>query len=189
VSVAFLAGGSRTAHAQGTTEEWPAMTEQSGRALAAVVVAPGAGASRRVLGELVTVRVLADQTGGAYSLLEVRTAPGGGAPPHRQLYEDEAWFVLEGTYVLALGRERIELGPGGYAFVPRGTLHAYRNAGATPARMLVLLSPGGVQERFVAEVGASPGAPAPMPAADLAAAAVAGEKYGLEFLPEPGAPA
>src|SRR5687768_3591473 len=38
VSVAFLAGGSRTAHAHGATEEWPAMTEQNGRALAAVVV-------------------------------------------------------------------------------------------------------------------------------------------------------
>jgi quercetin dioxygenase-like cupin family protein len=165
------------------------MTEQNGRALAAVVVAPEAGETRRVLGELVMVKVLADQTGGAYSLLEVRSDPGAGAPPHRQLYEDEAWFVLEGTYVLTVGSERTELLPGGYAFVPRGAVHAYRNAGATLARMLVLLSPGGIQERFVAEVGASVGEPAPMPAADLARAAVAGEKYGLEFLPEPREPA
>jgi mannose-6-phosphate isomerase-like protein (cupin superfamily) len=165
------------------------MIEQNGRAPAAVVVVPAAGETRRVLGELVTVKVLADQTGGAYTLLEVQSEPGAGAPPHRQLYEDEAWFVLEGTYVLAIGSEQVELGSGGYAFVPRGTVHARRNSGGAPARLLVIISPGGIQERFVAEVGASVGEPATMRAADLVRAAVAGEKYGLEFLPEPGEPA
>jgi quercetin dioxygenase-like cupin family protein len=162
------------------------MTEQNGRALAAVVIAPEAGETRRVLGELVTVKVLADQTGGAYSLLEVRTDPGAGAAPHRQLYEDEAWFVLEGTYVLTVGGERTALGPGGYAFVPRGTVHAHRNGGGAPARLLVLMSPGGIQERFVAEVGEPVGAPARARDVDLVRAAAAGEKYGLEFLPETG---
>jgi hypothetical protein len=43
-----------------------------------------------VLGELVTYKVTAEQTGGAYSLFEVVTWPGGGPPPHIQHQETSA---------------------------------------------------------------------------------------------------
>ena len=54
-------------------------------------VAPGEGSkSLRVFGELVTYKITSDRTGGAYSLFEVVTEPGGGQPAHVQHREEEA---------------------------------------------------------------------------------------------------
>ena len=147
----------------------------------------GTGRTFRVLGDLVTVKATAASTGGAYALCEARTAPGQGMPRHVRRYDDEAYFVLEGTYVLQIGHETIALGPGGHAFAPRGTPQAYTNAGAGPARMLILVSPGDIHERFVADVGepvADPAA-APVPAtpATLGRLLAAAPKYGIEVLP------
>ena len=50
----------------------------------------GEGRSLWVLGELVTLKVAAEQTGGAYSLFEVVAQPQG-RPPHVQHREDECF--------------------------------------------------------------------------------------------------
>ena len=148
-------------------------------------LAPEAGATMLVFGERVTLKAAAADTRGAYALFEVRTAPGQGIPAHRQRYEDEALFVLEGAYIVQIGERTIELGPGGYAFVPRETTHAYTNSATGPARLLVLVSPGGIHEQFLAEVGALVAAePGVQP--DIGRIASAAEKYGVEFLPPSG---
>ena len=147
-------------------------------------VAPGAGETYHVLGDRVTCKALAAETGGAYTLLELHTAPGGGSAPHIQRHEDEAFFVLEGTYSALIGDERVELGPGSYVFVPRGTVHALTNSGDIPARMLSMITPGGNFEQFLAEIGEriddpltfSPGLP---PSETRLARAAA--NYGVEF--------
>ncbi len=150
----------------------------------------GAGRTFRVLGDLVTIKAVAHQTGGAYALFEVRTVPGQGPPPHARRYDDATFFILEGACALAIGDQAVELGPGGYAFVPRGTVHAYTNVGTGPARLLILASPGGIYEEFVADVGeliADP-ATAALPASppDLGRALAAAPKYGIEFAAPPG---
>lgn len=84
-------------------------------------------------------------------------------PPHLQRLDDETLFVLEGTDAFGIAGRRVEYGPRGYAFVPRGTPHAYVNVGSGPARLPILVSPGGVQEQFLAEVGEPGTDPATMP--------------------------
>lgn len=153
-------------------------------------VAPGAGEIYHVLGDQVTCKALAAETGGAYSLFERRTEPGMGSAPHTQEQEDEAFFVLEGTYRALIGAEQVDLGPGSYVFVPRGTVHAITNVGDTPARMLIMITPGGNYEQFIAEIGEriddlltfSPGLPP-----SEARVALAGAKYGIEFHATPRA--
>jgi hypothetical protein len=44
-------------------------------------IPPGEGRSLWVLGEIVTYKVTSARTGGAYSLFEVNTHPGGGILP------------------------------------------------------------------------------------------------------------
>lgn len=147
-------------------------------------VAPGAGEVYHVLGDQVTCKAPATETGGAYSLFECRTEPGMGSTPHTQQYEDEAFFVLEGTYRALIGDEQVDLGPGSYVFVPRGTVHALTNSGDTPARMLIMITPGGNYEQFIAEIGEriddplafSPGLPP-----SETSVVLAGAKYGIEF--------
>ena len=150
-------------------------------------VAPRVGETYQVLGERVTFKALAADTAGGYTLFELHTAPGAGSTPHVQRHEDEAFFVLEGTYSALIGDERVELGPGSYVFVPRGTVHALTNIGTGVARMLIMVTPGGSHERFLTEIGEliedpsryTPGLPISDSQIALAAA-----QCGVEFFAE-----
>src|SRR5262249_21389991 len=62
-------------------------------------------------------------------------------------------YVLEGSYVFRIGDETVVLETGDLAFVRRGTPHAYWNIQPLPVRMLVLVTPGGIHERFLASIG------------------------------------
>jgi quercetin dioxygenase-like cupin family protein len=149
--------------------------------VAARAVGAGEGTTVAVLGDRVTIKALADETGGAYSLFETETAPGAGTPPHLQRHEEESFYVLAGTYAFRLGDETRELGPGGYAFVPRGTVHAFTNTGEAPARMLILVTPGGIHERFFLEMGELAADPTAEP--DIARIVSIATAYGIEILP------
>ena len=136
----------------------------------------------RVLCEVVTCKVTAEQTGGAYSLFEVVSPPGGVPHPHIQHWEDECLYVIEGVFEFVEGAEAFLAGPGSVVYVPKGNLHAYRNAGEAAGRLLIAQTPGGLHERFFDEVGevtaggaAANDAPCP---ADLAVTAA---KYGIEM--------
>ena len=117
-------------------------------------VPPGEGTrSLWVFGEIVTYKVTSYRTGGAYSLFEVETPLGGGPPPHLQHREDEAFWVLEGEYEFLDRGHAVKAGAGSLVYVPRGTLHAHKNVGNGPGRMLVSQTPGGLHEGFYEEVG------------------------------------
>jgi mannose-6-phosphate isomerase-like protein (cupin superfamily) len=115
---------------------------------------PGDGRSLRVLGEVLTYKITSERTGGAYSLFEVVSEPGGGPPPHVQHREDETFYVLEGEYEFLDDDGRIiRVGKGSLVYVPKGTLHTYKNIDDKPGRMLVSQTPGGLHERFFEEIG------------------------------------
>ena len=104
------------------------------------------------VGRLVTARVVAERTGGAYSLFEVEVGPGGGEVAHIQHRDDECLYVLEGRFGFVVEGAETEAGPGMHLYVPKGVLHAYRNLGAKTGRLLALHTPGGSHERFLREV-------------------------------------
>ena len=145
-------------------------------------IAPGEGRSLRVFREIVTCKVTAEQTGGAYSLFEVVSPPGGVPRPHVQHLEDECLYVVEGVFEFVEGGRTFLAGPGSVVYVPKGSLHAYRNAGEDAGRLLVTQTPGGVHERFFEEVGVpvAEGA-ATRDALDPAGLAAAAAKYGIEM--------
>jgi mannose-6-phosphate isomerase-like protein (cupin superfamily) len=116
-------------------------------------IRPGDGRSLRVLGEVVTYKITSERTGGAYSLFEVVSEPGGGSPPHVQHREDEAFYVLEGEYEFFSGEGIIRAGAGSLLCVPRGALHTHKNVGEDVGRLLATQTPGGLYERFFDEVG------------------------------------
>jgi quercetin dioxygenase-like cupin family protein len=140
---------------------------------------PGEGKQLTLITDAVTVKAETADTGGAFALYETETPPAGGCPPHVQRYDDEAFFVIEGRYSVLVGEDQIELGPGGYVFIPRGTVHAFTNPGSEPARMLVFVTPGGIHEQFVDEAsdraGRAPWEP------DMARVLAVAPKYGVEF--------
>ena len=159
------------------------------RTLAPRLVAAHDGPTYRVARDLVTFKATGEDTGDAYALFESRTPPGMGMPPHRQRYEDEALYVLESAYTLRIGDRRQRLQPDDYAFMPRGTVHAFTNTGSSPARMLIMLSPGGIHEQFFAEAGELIADPAtsltPAAVPDMQRLIEIAAKYAIEILSLP----
>ncbi|HEX5720138.1 MAG TPA: cupin domain-containing protein [Thermoanaerobaculia bacterium] len=121
---------------------------------AVAYVPPGEGArSLWVFGELVMYKTRGEQTGGAYSLFEIASPPGGGPPPHIQHREDESFYLLEGEYEFLVEGRSFRVDAGSLIYVPRGTLHAHKNVGEETGRLLLSQTPGGLHERFFEEIG------------------------------------
>jgi quercetin dioxygenase-like cupin family protein len=129
------------------------------------------------LGALVCVKATSEQTGGVFNLFEVSCPPGFATPLHIHYAEDVAVYVLEGALTFFWGSEKMEAVAGSYFFQPRGTPHGFRVEGGTPARILYMTFPAGL-DRFVIEQELP--APNPEPETDAA-------RYKIEILgPLPG---
>jgi quercetin dioxygenase-like cupin family protein len=92
--------------------------------------------------ELRRFLVGAVETGGTYAAFEESVRPGDPGRAHIHHGGDEAFFVLEGEFSFLLGDRTIRATPGAFIFVPRGTVHGFRNEGERPARFLAIVSPG-----------------------------------------------
>lgn len=105
----------------------------------------------------VWVKTTGAQTDGRLAQVEIDDPYGTAPPMHVHDNEDETFYVLDGEVTVFAGEERVELRAGDYAFVPRGTSHAYL-VGSERARMLVTFSPAGFEEFFL-EIGVAGEAP------------------------------
>ena len=146
-------------------------------------VAAGEGERVWIVGDTMTFKATADQTGGSMAAVEALAAPGGGPPLHIHRDEDEMWYVIDGEFEILAGEETLRLGAGGFAFVPRGTLHRFENVSDTPSRVLIVFTPGGFDGFFFeAGVPAVDGEAAPPVGADeIQRTRAAAPRYGLEL--------
>jgi mannose-6-phosphate isomerase-like protein (cupin superfamily) len=90
------------------------------------VVPPGEG--RLIdLGDF-EMRIKADarSTGGLVSVLEATEPPGFGPPVHVHDDAAEAFYVLEGEYVMSLDGEECRCPAGSFIFIPIGVPHGFR---------------------------------------------------------------
>ncbi len=145
-------------------------------------LAGGEGERIWIVGDTMTLKATGGSTEGSFVLLENLTAPGGGPPPHVHTREDEFWYVLDGTFEIRIADEVHAVGPGGFAYAPRGTVHNFRNTADTPSRILVGFTPGGM-EGFFRESGRPATDDGPAPAVDedeIARTMAAAPKYGVE---------
>ncbi len=142
------------------------MTERPGEhAPASHRLEPGGGLALWVLGSLYTFKARGRETNGAYAIVEATVFAGQGPPPHIHHAEDECFYVLEGEFSFRYDDQTLEGGPGMFLRVPRGVLHTFRNIGDSPARVLLIVSPAGLDE-FWEAVGlpAGDGVTPPTPA-------------------------
>jgi mannose-6-phosphate isomerase-like protein (cupin superfamily) len=119
----------------------------------AVGVYPDGGRSIWLLGMLITFKAVSEDTGGEYSLYEATIPPQHGAPPHIHHRETEAFYVLEGEFEIIKGERTVRLGRGDYVHAPRGVVHGFTNVGQGPARYLGIVTPGGLHEQLLANLG------------------------------------
>ncbi len=114
-------------------------------------VEPGAGESVSLYGVRFTYKVLAEDSGGALSVVESEIRPRTLVKPHMHSREDEFTVVIAGRIGVRLGDDEFEAGPGTYLVKPRGVPHAIWNRGTEPATIVEILSPAGF-ERYFSEV-------------------------------------
>jgi mannose-6-phosphate isomerase-like protein (cupin superfamily) len=99
------------------------------------VIGPGEG--RFIdLGEFgMTLKAGADETGGVVSVLQADEPPGFGPPIHVHHDAAEAFYVLEGEYVMYLEDREFACPAGSFIFIPQGARHGFR-VGSVPSRKL-----------------------------------------------------
>jgi mannose-6-phosphate isomerase-like protein (cupin superfamily) len=82
----------------------------------------------------------------AFVVAEWRDAGGPAGPPrliaplHLHHRDDEAWYVLEGTLCVLVGKDQVEASAGSAVFVPRRTAHTYWNPGPGSVRYLLIMT-------------------------------------------------
>jgi mannose-6-phosphate isomerase-like protein (cupin superfamily) len=101
----------------------------------AFVVAPGEGRSIDLGAFGMTVKASSGDTDGLFSLLEAEEPPGFGPPLHIHHDAAEAFYVLEGEYVMYLADREVSCPAGSFVFIPAGMVHGFR-VGAAPGRKL-----------------------------------------------------
>jgi mannose-6-phosphate isomerase-like protein (cupin superfamily) len=105
-----------------------------------------------VLGDHYSFKISSQETAGSLAVIEVTSFPKNGPPPHIHHHEDEAFYILEGTFSVLLGGRSFEVSAGDFVHVPKDTLHTYKNIGSGRGRFLVILTPGGF-ENLWREIG------------------------------------
>ena len=137
------------------------------------------------LGELLTMYATAQQTGGAFSLMEERLPRGAEPPPHVHHREDESFFLLDGELTVRVGDETFSARPGSFVYCPRDVPHLL-TVESDEVRMLTLCTPGGVEQLFV-ELG-EPATTRTLPPdgdePDVDRVVTLAAHYGAEVLPE-----
>jgi quercetin dioxygenase-like cupin family protein len=112
------------------------------------ITLPGEGKVLSAFGDEVTVLLSSTQTGGAFTMVQIVTPPGGGPPPHYHNNEDEWFFVQQGRVEFFIEGAWQEVPAGTAAFMPRGSIHTFRNVGETPLHMMVHVAPAGFEVFF-----------------------------------------
>lgn len=91
----------------------------------------------------------ADETDGLLSLLEVTIPPRTLIKPHMHTREDEFSLLLSGSIGVRTGADTVEAVPAGsWLIKPRNVPHAMWNVSDEPARVLEVVTPGGLERYF-----------------------------------------
>jgi mannose-6-phosphate isomerase-like protein (cupin superfamily) len=138
------------------------MTSMSSTSTPPVVCQAGEGSHVLQMRACVTVKLPASRAhNGCVSAAEFAMPAQFGPPLHVHRAEDELLQILDGTVRIVCGDTDVVLGPGGFAYLPRGVPHTFWVQGDQPARMLAIFTPGGVEEMFVESGVASDSAQLP----------------------------
>ena len=102
---------------------------------------------------------------------------GLGPPPHKHDW-DEAYYVLGGEVDFEIDGQLVRSKTGDFNYLPRNTVHGFKGASSSPARVLIFAAPAHASEFFEDvnnEIRALP--------QDLAKMPEIGRRHGIHFIP------
>lgn len=101
-----------------------------------------------MVGSAFTFLATGEQTGGKYALIEAFIPTGVGPPLHHHDNEDESFFMLDGALTITIDGEELHIQRGDFVQLPKGSVHTFRNVRQQPAKVLIILSPAGLEKFF-----------------------------------------
>ena len=137
-----------------------------------------------IAGSTHTILLDSEATQGRLTLLRTEFRRGAASPVHVHDREDETLYVLSGSAVAWVGRDRWELTAGDTVFMPRGVAHTYLIT-SDVCEMVTACTPGGIEE-FFRSAGWDLSRPRPADwEVDLAGLTPLGEQLGQHVLGPP----
>ncbi len=150
------------------------------------VVSPDSGPVVAVVGDAYRFLAVSRQTAGRYALWEAVVPPGGGPPLHIHTRESEGFFILAGRLTIEIDGRRFVASAGSYVHLEPGTKHGFKNETQQTVRMLILVTPAGLENYFL-EVGVPLSSidevPPPVSPSEIARLLAAAPRYGLTVFP------
>ncbi len=113
----------------------------------AFVLRPGEGRAIDLGGFQMSVKATNEETDGAFSLLEAIEPPDFGPPLHTHHDAAEAFYVLEGEYIIFIDGREFVSPAGSFIFIPAGVPHGFR-VGHSASRKLNLYTPAAMVGYF-----------------------------------------
>ena len=108
---------------------------------------------------VIDIKVSTLDTDGGLSVAEITSFHKGGPAQHLHHEQDEWFYVVEGEYVIEVGEERYELGPGDSVLAPRKVAHVWAHVGEGTGRVIAALQPAGEIEAFFDDLAKLSGSP------------------------------
>jgi len=147
-----------------------------------------------LLGNLLTFHAFPSETGDRYTIVEIKTVPGAGAPPNHHAGEDESFFVLEGEFEFFVAGEVKKVSAGDFIKIPDGVVHAFTCTSEAPGRLLGINAPGLMHDIFFTQAGdempeGTTEVPAPDAPPDIPAIMAVAQRAGMTILAPEEVPA
>ena len=115
----------------------------------AFIVPPGKGKHLDLGNFNVEVLATSAQTSGEFTLLQTQSEPPEFGPPlHLHRDAAEAFFVLEGEYLMFIEDQRTRCPPGAFVYVPKAMPHTFKVVSEGPGKKLNLFAPAAMTEFF-----------------------------------------
>ena len=113
----------------------------------ALVLGPGEGRSIDLGNFAMSVKASAADTGSAFTLLEAAEPAGFGPPMHIHHDAAEAFYVLDGEYLMFIEDREFRCPAGSFVYVPSGLRHGFR-VGPVASRKLNVYTPAAMVGYF-----------------------------------------
>lgn len=98
---------------------------------------------------LVTILISSAETNGAFSLVKTLLRKGFAPPLHVHEREEESSYIIDGEIMYEVGEQTFIAKAGDFVHLPRNIPHSFNLVSET-ASTLLLITPGGFEEMFIA---------------------------------------
>ncbi len=105
------------------------------------------------MGDPVRLPIRDSDTRGKLSAQLATLSPGASNPPHVHTRESECFYVLEGKVQVRYGSNQVVVGSGDLIHLPAGLPHQLEVVSQGPARLLVILAGGELENAFIQASG------------------------------------